>query len=84
MDLVSATKKISQCIDSAISVEHHKSINRMIQNVENWCEYHYRSDKTVKGAIALLGWQNVYKHDKNFGVSNNLLSLYQQNKNKIK
>ena len=67
MDLISATKKISQCIDSATSVEHHISIERMIQNVENWCKHHYRSDKTVKGAIVLLAWQNKNKYDNNFG-----------------
>ena len=67
MNLVLATRKISKCIDSATSVEHHKSIDRIIQNLENWCMYHYRSDRTIKGALALLYWQNQDKYDNKFG-----------------
>jgi hypothetical protein len=68
MDLVSATKKITDCIDSATSKEHYESIKRMIVNVEKWCKFNCPWDKTIKGALALLVWQNVNKYQKNLVI----------------
>lgn len=67
MDLVKAIQKISKCIDTATTKEHHEAIEQMINNVENFCKHRVWWDKTVKGALALLFWQNVYQYEKKFG-----------------
>jgi hypothetical protein len=67
MNLVSATKKITNCINSATTKEHHQSIQKMIANVENYCKIMCPWDKSIKGALVLLNWQNINKCQNKFG-----------------
>lgn len=63
MDYVEATKRIIHCIETAKTLEHHKGIVRMIENVSN----HAGSrDKSLLGALVFLEWynKNVYQRNK--------------------
>jgi hypothetical protein len=67
MNKLLAIKKISNCIDSATTKEHHVAIERMIENYDNLCQHKWWWDKSLFGAIVLLKWQNVYQYNKKFG-----------------
>ena len=64
MNFVKASQKISNCIDTATTKEHHYVIGNMIENVEKYSKLQKPWDKTIKGALAILYWQNVNKFGK--------------------
>jgi hypothetical protein len=64
MDFVKATQKITDCIESAETSEHHRNIDRMIETVTQYARIQKSWDKSLKGALALLDWQNVNKFNK--------------------
>jgi hypothetical protein len=70
MDLVLAAKKISKCIASATTKEHHKAIERMIENVENWCFYNCPWNKLIKSTLDSLYHQNINKSKINLDIKN--------------
>lgn len=66
MDFVKAAEKITDCIESAKTAEHHRNIDRMIKTVTEYARIQKSWDKSLNGALALLDWQNVNKFHKNF------------------
>lgn len=62
MDYVAATEKIMHCIETAKTLEHHKGIVRMINNVSNHAGYR---DRSLHGALAFLEWYNKDKYHRN-------------------
>jgi len=62
MDYVVATQKIVHCIETAKTLEHHKGIVRMIENVSNHAG---RRDKTLVGALVFLEWYNKNRYARN-------------------
>ena len=74
MDFVKASFKISECIDTATTSEHHKSINTMIKTVRFYAKKQ-SSDKSVLGGLALLDWQNANKYFK-LRCKNKLLKIW--------
>lgn len=68
MDFVKATQKISECIETAKSKHHHYVIGKMIDNVENFAKRQKAWDKSIRGALALLYWQNANKYHKHHNV----------------
>ena len=65
MDFVKASMKISDCIDSATTEEHHIAIYKMIKTVTKYAKKQSGWDKSIFGGLALLDWQNANKFQKN-------------------
>ena len=61
MNFVEATKKISNCIETATTKEHHYVIEKMIDNVAEYAKRQQNWDKSIRGALGLLYWQNINK-----------------------
>ena len=65
IDFIEATKKITRCIDTAETIEHHKAIERVIKNLDMINNKTYPKDRSLGGALMLLWWQNRDKWDRN-------------------
>lgn len=69
MNFVKASQKITACIESATTANHHIAINQMIETCFIYAKAQKNWDKTILGALGLLKWQNVNKWGKNLVVS---------------
>ncbi len=58
IDFIEATKKITRCIDTATTLEHHKAIERIIKNLDMINNKSRPRDKSLGGALMLLHMQN--------------------------
>jgi len=70
MDFAKAVFKISRCIDSAATEDHHIAINTMINTVWEYADKRKKWDKSIFGGLALLDWQNANKFLERFPKEN--------------